>query len=68
MTTKLPGWISPYEGDLNGFEKRLIKALLIALEALQKNADADFRGNRSSESVRSFEALKKIRELGGNGK
>jgi hypothetical protein len=41
--------------------------LAIAIKALEENANEDYRGNRSSESVRSFNALKKIKEL-ENGK
>ena len=61
MTTKLPGWISPYEGDLNGFEKRLIKALLIALETLERSA-------YFNNDLNAKECLTRIHELGGNGK
>lgn len=35
----------------------------VAVETLKKNADEDYRGNRSSASVRSFEALAKIAEM-----
>lgn len=43
---------------------RLIRALSIAWEALSKNANEDYRGNRTTESIRSFEAMQRIRELG----
>jgi hypothetical protein len=44
--------------------RRLEQQLGIALTALEENANEDFRGNRSSSSVRSFAALEKIRKLG----
>lgn len=37
--------------------------LEIALKVLKENADTDYRGNRSIESVRSFNALKAIEKL-----
>lgn len=47
-------------------ERRVMRyreMLDIAIEALTKNANEDYRGNRSSASVRSFEALTKIEAL-----
>ena len=38
----------------------LEKRLAIAVKTLRENADEDYRGNRSSESVRSFKALSEI--------
>lgn len=55
--------ISKFTSNLMDENLKLTKQLTIAVEALKANANEDFRGNRSSESVRSFHALKKIEEL-----
>ncbi len=43
--------------------QKLEKLLNIATKALKENANEDFRGNRSSSSVRSFRALEEIRKI-----
>lgn len=43
--------------------KVLESKLAIAIEALETNANEDYRGNRSSASEHSFHALAKIRGM-----
>lgn len=55
------GWVSASDHDrIVAKQKRVIEMLK---ESHRKNADEDFRGNRSTESVRSFITLKEVEAI-----
>lgn len=58
-STDAPCHICKLEIDITSLEAKLA----VAVEALEKIAGQDYRGNRSSESVAAYKALAKIKEM-----
>ncbi len=61
--TKLENMMASRIEDLDAEIEKYKEALRFAKEALNSIANADYRGNRSSESQEAFHALTKINSL-----